>query len=120
MEPNSSAAQHTFKPAQALVVASGRTRQKGYLSSVLTLLPGSQGWALLTSLKARCKAQASIVGGRIRVHGGHDDRSSFISEVMGLMMNYDGFKCQLCAVHTIFLFLLFVFFVFLHITRFYC
>ena len=53
-----------------------------FFSSVLTLLPGAEDWTPLISLpRTLYNAQASIVGGRLRVTGGADD-SSFRSEVM--------------------------------------
>jgi len=58
----------------ALVVAGGQT--SGYTSSVLTLLPGAEDWTSLISLPRPLKgAQATIVGGRLRVTGGSDGSS---------------------------------------------
>ena len=55
-----------------------------YTSSVLTLLPGAEDWTDLASLpRPLYGAQASIVGGRLRVTGGYDG-GSFRSEVMAL------------------------------------
>ena len=55
---------------QALVVVGGAAWQKS-LSSVLILLPGATAWTPLASLpRTLYLAQASIVGGRIRVTGG--------------------------------------------------
>ena len=52
------------------------------LSSVETLLPGAPAWTALASLpRALTRAQASIVGGRLRVNGGLDG-ASYRSEVM--------------------------------------
>ena len=67
-------------PLQALVVAGGYT--SGVTSSVLTLLPGAADWTPLDSLpRPLGYAQASIVGGRLRVNGGNGP-GSFGSEVM--------------------------------------
>ena len=63
----------------ALVVAGG----EGYISSVLTLLPGAADWTPLASLpRPLDNARASIVGGRLRLVGGRDDGSSYRSEVL--------------------------------------
>ena len=53
------------------------------LSSVLTLLPGATAWTPgLPSLpRALLSAQASIVGGKLRLSGGFDG-NSISSEVM--------------------------------------
>ena len=65
---------------QALVVAGGYS--SGRTSSVLILLPGAEDWTSLASLpRPLGGAQASIVGGRLRVTGGRDG-SSYRSEVM--------------------------------------
>ena len=59
---------------QALVVAGGCCPQR---SSVLSLLPGATAWLPLASLPKRMfNAQASIVGGKLRVNGGFDGRTS--------------------------------------------
>jgi len=64
----------------AFVVAGGYTSSR--TSSVLTLLPGAEDWTPLASLpRPMPYAQASIVGGRLRVTGGHDG-GSFRSEVL--------------------------------------
>ena len=72
------------RPAQpTFVVAGGWT--SGLTSSVLTFLPGAEEWTDLASLPRPLRgAQASIVGGRLRVTGGIDeyDGYSFRSEVM--------------------------------------
>ena len=55
------------------------------LSSVLTLLPGATAWTRLASLpRTLLGAQASIVGGRLRVNGGYEGGfvASYRSEVM--------------------------------------
>ena len=66
---------------QAFVVAGGFT-SVGFLSAVLTLLPGAVDWTPLASLPRPLEgARASIVGGRLRVTGGFDG-SSRRSEVM--------------------------------------
>ena len=66
---------------QAFLVAGGWTL--GLTSSVVTLLPGATAWTPLASLpRPLSSAQASIVGGRLRVTGGHDDGYSRRSEVM--------------------------------------
>ena len=72
-----------LKHFQAFVVAGGYNGSN-YLSSVLTLLPGATAWTPLASLpRPLYGAQASIVGGRIRVTGGYDGRGgSRRSEVM--------------------------------------
>ena len=59
---------------QAFVVAGGDDDYDyPWLSSVLTLLPGSTAWTPLASLpRGLNHAQASIVGGRLRVNGGRD------------------------------------------------
>ena len=70
-----------FKPLQAFVVAGGSDESNNLLSSVLTLLPGAAAWTPLASLaRALYGAQASVVGGRLRVTGGYDG-SSVRSEV---------------------------------------
>ena len=62
------------------MVAGGTT--SGWTSSVLILLPGAEDWTDLASLpRPLGHAQASIVGGRLRVTGGWDGSSSR-SEVM--------------------------------------
>ena len=69
--------------AQAFIVAGGEDGSFNLLSSVLTLLPGATAWTSLPSLpRALDMAQASMVGGRIRVTGGGDDGGSYRSEVM--------------------------------------
>ena len=61
--------------SQALVVAGGHDGSN-LLSSVLTLLPGAEAWVSLASLpRALIRAQALIVGGRLRVTGGYDGDS---------------------------------------------
>ena len=71
---------------QAYLVAGGedvaRVRSTYYtLSSVLTLLPGATAWTPIASLpRTLWLAQASIVGGRLRVNGGVGGGSR--SEVM--------------------------------------
>ena len=74
---------------QAFLVAGGLTDgidlgSWNSLSSVLTLLPGATAWTPLTSLpRGLDSAQASIVGGRLRVNGGFlPDDDSYRSEVM--------------------------------------
>ena len=65
---------------QAFVVAGGFTPH--YTSSVVTLLHGATTWTSLASLpRALIGARASIVGGRIRINGGHDG-GSYRTEVM--------------------------------------
>ena len=64
------------------MVAGGADGSYNYLSSVLTLLPGAEEWTPLASLpRALGGAQASIVGGRLRVTGGRNGGGSFRSEV---------------------------------------
>ena len=78
-----------FKPLnlQAFVVAGGTHSMDTYkipptLSSVLTLLPGATAWTPLLSLpRTLLWAEASIVGGRIRVTAGFDG-DSMRSEVI--------------------------------------
>ena len=63
------------------MVVGGKVGSK-HLSTVLTLLPGATAWTPLASLpRGLDYAQASIVGGRIRINGGSDD-VSYRSEVM--------------------------------------
>ena len=70
-----------YKHFQAFIVAGGRDGSN-YLSSVLTLIPGATAWTQLASLpRPLDSAQASIVGGRLRVNGGGDG-GSYRSEVM--------------------------------------
>merc|ERR1711971_1034259 len=66
----------------AFIVAGGWGEGDQY-SSVVTFLPGAADWTSLTSLprKLRC-APASIVGGRLRVTGGHVVGGSARSEVL--------------------------------------
>ena len=75
-----------FTYLQALVVVGGDNGGAGgtkYFSSVVTLLPGATSWAFLASLPRPLRnAQASIVGGRLRVNGGRDDGHFSRSEVM--------------------------------------
>ena len=72
-------------PAQALVVVGGYGRiseDSGYcLSSVLTLLPGSNWTDLAPLPQGLLYASASIMGGRLRVFGGHNE-GGFTSEVI--------------------------------------
>ena len=69
-----------LKPVQAFIVVGGW--RDHVLSSVVTLFPGATAWTSLASLpRALRYAQASIVGGRIRVNGGLDVASGR-SEVM--------------------------------------
>jgi len=66
----------------ALVVAGGYT-SSDWTSSVLALLPGAADWTPLASLpRPLAYAQASIVGGRLRVTGGLAGDGSFRSEVL--------------------------------------
>ena len=66
---------------KALVVAGGWDGNN-WLSSVLSLLPGTTTWAPLASLPvALVDAQASIVGGRLRINGGVGG-DSYRTEVM--------------------------------------
>ena len=66
-----------------LVAGGGDVSTGQILSSVLTLLPGATAWTQLASLPTTLfDAQASIVGGRLRVNGGRDDGGSYRSEVM--------------------------------------
>ena len=71
---------------QAFVVAGGLTYKDSLsnrLSSVLTLLPESTAWTPLASLpRAMERAQASVVGGKIRVASGDYVDGSYRSEVM--------------------------------------
>ena len=61
-----------LKSFQAFVVAGGFDGSNR-LSSVVTLLPGAPAWTPLASLPRALRwAQASIVGGKIRVTGGYD------------------------------------------------
>ena len=63
------------------MVAGGYTSD--WTSSVLTLLPGAAAWTPLDSLPRPLEgAQATIVGGRLRVTGGRDDGDSYRSEVI--------------------------------------
>ena len=75
-----------FTYLQALVVVGGYNGGFGgskYFSSVVTLLPGATSWAFLSSLPRPLRnAQASIVGGKLRVNGGRDDGHFSRSEVM--------------------------------------
>ena len=67
---------------QAFIVVGGWNGSSS-LSSVETLLPGATSWTPLASLpRALRNAQASIVGGRIRVNGGRDGGGSYISQVL--------------------------------------
>ena len=67
---------------QAFVVVGGRSPPSSTLDSVLTLLPGTTAWAPLASLPRTLRiAQASVVGGRLRVNGGLSG-GSFRSEVI--------------------------------------
>ena len=64
------------------MVAGGET-SGFYISSVLALLPGAADWTDLASLpRPLFAAQASIVGGRLRLTGGRDPRGFYRSEVM--------------------------------------
>ena len=64
------------------MVAGGVIRSS-YTSSVATLLPGATAWTPLVSLPGSFGyAQASIVGGNIRVTGGIEQSGSRISEVV--------------------------------------
>jgi len=69
-------------PTGAFIVAGGKDVDGGesnYLSSVLTFLPGATAWTQLASLpRPLISAQASIVGGKIRVNGGWDGNSDQI------------------------------------------
>ena len=75
---------------QAFIVVGGNRDGFGSLSSVETFLPGAAAWTpLLASLpRVLYDAQASIVGGRLRVNGGNGG-GSYRSEVM--MVNDDAF-----------------------------
>ena len=53
-----------------------------FYSSVLTLLPGAKNWTLLPSLPQAFLAQASIVGGKLRVTGGQTSGGYTITEVI--------------------------------------
>ena len=68
---------------QAFIVAGGRDGSN-FLSSVLTLLPGAQAWTSLAALpRSLSGVRASVVGGKIRVIGGHEEGSfSYRSEVI--------------------------------------
>ena len=67
---------------QAFVVAGGRTPMSKRTSSVATLLPGATAWTPLASLpRGLSGARASIVGGRIRINGGWDGRSSITDAI---------------------------------------
>ena len=71
------------RPAQSTLVVAGGVIPGAYTSSVLALLPGAADWTDLASLpRPLGGAQASIVGGRLRVTGGQDDNYSYRSEVM--------------------------------------
>ena len=75
---------------QALVVVGGFDESWQYLHSMLTLLPGSEAWESLPSLPQRLEgAQASIVGGRLRLTGGYG-QGSYRTEVT---------KCDLETAH---------------------
>ena len=55
------------------MVAGGQEGSNNDISSVLTLLPGATAWTPLASLpRTLGLAQASIVGGKMRVTGGRD------------------------------------------------
>ena len=70
-----------YKHFQAFIVAGGYNGSN-YLSSVLTFIPGATAWTQLASLPRPLRyAQASIVGGRLRVNGGYAG-GSYRSEVM--------------------------------------
>ena len=65
---------------QAFIVAGGYTSE--FTSSVVTLLHGATAWTPLASLpRSLYLAQASIVGGRMRINGGYDG-GFFRTEVM--------------------------------------
>ena len=58
-------------------MVAGGVGESNQLSSVLTLLPGAEEWTHLASLPRPLEgAQASIVGGRLRVTGGFDGGST--------------------------------------------
>ena len=58
------------------MVAGGSDDLRNLLSSVLTLLPGATAWTSLASLPLTLAyAQASIVGGNMRVTGGYETPS---------------------------------------------
>ena len=68
---------------QAFVVAGGGDDMGISISSVLTLLPGATAWIRLARLpRALISAQASIVGGRLRLTGGRDEGDIHRSEVI--------------------------------------
>ena len=67
---------------QAFIVAGGFD-DSNVFSSVLTLVPGATAWTQLASLpRSLSFAQASIVGGKLRVTGGQDNGGSYRTEVM--------------------------------------
>jgi len=69
-------------PSTKAFIVAGGWNGSNYLSSVLTLLPGAPSWTPLASLPRKLfDARASIVGGKMRVTGGHDG-SSPRSEVL--------------------------------------
>jgi len=69
-------------PTTGAFVVSGGSDGSNLLSSVLTLLPGAEAWTPLASLpRTLFGAQASIVGGRLRVTGGYSG-GSYRSEVL--------------------------------------
>ena len=73
-----------FSNLQALVVAGGYNYDWVQISSVLTLLlPDATAWTPLASLpRTLIYAQASIVGGKLRVNGGLEDNFLHRTEVM--------------------------------------
>ena len=69
---------------QAFIVVGGKDDGDNSISSVETLLPGATNWTSLTNASlplAWAAAQASIIGGRLRVNGGYGV-SSYRSQVM--------------------------------------
>ena len=68
------------------MVAGGYNYDWVQISSVLTLLlPGATAWTSLASLpRTLIYAQASIVGGRLRVNGGLEDNFLHRTEVIDL------------------------------------
>ena len=71
---------------QAFVVAGGNIEHFMHTSSVLILFSGATDWAPIASLPQPLNGvKASLVGGRIRVNGGHGggwDGQQYRSEVM--------------------------------------
>ena len=97
------------------MVVGGYNDVDGYLSSVVTLLPGSANWTDLAPLpQGLSYASASIMGGRLRVLGGFNTQDGYTSEVIiyshcqkregeigrfsrGIVIILRGYHVRLCA-----------------------